>query len=124
GMRDLTRVRGRTAELVAALGRDRVPVKRLTSDGDTATALFVRDDLPDWPAVRARLGDAAIEEDLAAATGGGEGLGADPAALLRALEAVRGAEGFDASPLRLTLYVAPARLDDAVRALHRAFIET
>jgi aspartate kinase len=123
GLRDLTRVRGRARELVAALGRERVPLMRLGCDGDLATALFVRDDLPDWPAVRARLGDVGVEEDLAAASVVGEGIGSDPACLARAIEVV-GPEihGFDAAPLRLTLYVAPARLDDAVRALHRAFI--
>jgi aspartokinase len=129
GMRDLTRVHVRGAararELVAALGRDAVPLKRFHAGGDGATALFVRDDLPDWPAVRARLGDAVIEEDLAAATVVGEGIGSDPALLARALE-VSGADvaGFDASPLRLTLYVTPARLDDVVRALHKVFIGT
>src|SRR5262249_23709782 len=87
GLRDVTRVRGRGLELVAALGRERVPLVRLGCDGDVATALFVRDDLPDWPAVRARLGDAAVsvEEDLAAASVVGEGIGGDPTCLLRAL---------------------------------------
>jgi hypothetical protein len=31
--------------------------------------------------------------------------------------------GHDASPLRLTLYVAPPRLDDLVRVLHKTFVE-
>lgn len=128
GMRDLTRVRvrggARARELVQALARDGVPLKRLSCDGDGATVLFVRDDLPDWPSVRARLGDAVIEEDLAAATVVGEGIGGDPTCLARALDAVRGElAGFDASPLRLTLYLAPAHLDDAVRALHKTFID-
>jgi len=127
GMRDLTRVRveaGRARELAAALERDGVALKRFSVDGSGASAVFVRDDLPDWPAVRARLGAAQIEEDLAAASVVGEGVGADPACLRRALEAARGVEilGVDASPLRLTLYLPPARLDEVVRSLHRVFI--
>ena len=128
GMRDLTRVTGAAGELLAALARDAVPVKRLTCDGASATALFVRDDVPDWPAVRARLlvrlPAAHIEEDVAAASVVGEGIGADPRCLARALEAARGVEvvGWDASPLRLSLYVAPARLDEVVRELHRRFV--
>ncbi len=133
GMRNLTRVRaagGRQAELLAALERDTVPLKRLSCDPDGATVLFTRDDLPDWPAVRRRLqecGAASCEEDLAAATVVGEGIGSDPATLGRALVAARGAGvevlAHDGSPLRLTLYVAPARLDDLVRALHKTFVE-
>jgi aspartate kinase len=134
GMRQLTRAstRARGAALLAALRADRVPLKRLVVDGDAAVALFGRDDVPDWPAVRGRLvaaleGELALEEDLAAATVVGEGIGCDPACVSRALEAARGAGAevlrHDASPLRLTLYVAPARLDDVVRALHQAFLE-
>jgi aspartate kinase len=128
GMRDLTRVRveaSRARELLVALERDAVALKRLVVDGSgNASAVFVRDDLPDWPSVRARLGAAQIEDDLAAASVVGEGVGADPSCVRRALEAARGVEvlGLDASPLRLTLYVPPARLDDVVRSLHRAFI--
>jgi hypothetical protein len=126
-MRDLTRVRGRAPELLAALAHDDVLVKRLAHDGDAgqATAVFVRDDLPDWPSVRSRLPAAVtIEEDLAAATVVGEGVGSNPRSLVAALEAARGVEvlGWDASPLRLSLYVAPSRLDEVVRSLHRRFI--
>src|SRR6185295_7357879 len=51
GMKDLTRViaRGaRAGELVSALLRDRVPLKRLSAHGEVVTCVFVRDDLPDW----------------------------------------------------------------------------
>jgi aspartokinase len=133
-MREVTRARTRArgAELLAALRRDRVPVKRFVCEGDAAWAAFGRDDVPDWPSVRARLvaacgGDLALEEDLAAATVVGEGIGCDPSCIARALDAARGAGaeivGHDASPLRVTLLVAPARLDDVVRALHTAFLE-
>ncbi len=128
GLRGLTRVRARGAGLLAALCRDAVPIKRFSVDADGATALFGCDDLPDWAAVRARLGvDVQVEEDLAAATVVGEGLGTDPRCLARALDAAREAgvevTGADASPLRISLYAAPARTDDLVRALHRTFVE-
>jgi aspartate kinase len=133
GMRNLTRVRavgGRQAELLAALERDTVPLKRLSCDSDSATVLFTRDDIPDWPAVRRRLqecGIASCDEDLAAATVVGEGIGSDPATLGRALGGARAAGievlAHDGSPLRVTLYVPPARLDELVRALHKTFVE-
>jgi aspartate kinase len=125
GMRDLVRVRGQARELSQALARERVPLKRFTSDGETATALFGRDDLPDWAAVRARLGEVTVEDGLAAASVVGEGVGTDPTCLQRALAAAaHGVEllGVDVTPLRLTLYLAPAHLDDVVRALHRDLV--
>ena len=133
GLRDLVRARsgGKGPELLAALARDAVPLKRFASDGAAAAAFFVKDDLPDWAAVRGRLRAAApdvvLEEDLAAVTVVGEGIGVDPSCLARALEAARklGIEvlAHDASPLRLSLYLPPARVDDLVRALHALFVD-
>jgi hypothetical protein len=40
-----------------------------------------------------------------------------------ALAAAGAVLGWDASPLRLTLLVETARVDDAVRALHAALIQ-
>jgi aspartate kinase len=128
GLRELTRVRAAGAELLALLAREAVPLKRFVLEDGRATAVFTRDDLPDWPSVRARLpAGAVVEEGLAAASVVGEGIGAQPSCLARALDAARAAglevAGADASPLRLSLLVAPARLDDLVRALHRTFLE-
>ena len=131
GMKDLTRVRASArlaGELRASLARDGVALKRFAADEQGATAVFTRDDLPDWPSVRARLPEGCqIEEDLAAASVVGEGVGSDPTSLERALAAAKqlGAElvGHDASPLRVTLYLAPAKLDELVRALHKVFAE-
>jgi aspartate kinase len=133
-LKELTRarVRGtRGRDLLGALSRDAIPLKRWTAGADAATALFARDDVPDWAAVRGRLhallGDdlLGLEEDLAAVTVVGEGLAADPRALAKALEVAHEKKieviGHDASPLRLTLFVGPARLDDLVRALHAVF---
>jgi hypothetical protein len=47
-------------------------------------------------------------------------VGSDAATLARALAAAGTVDGFDASPLRLTLYLAPERVDEATRALHAA----
>jgi aspartate kinase len=127
GMKNLTRVRVRgTAcgrRLLEALAKDAVPLKRFSSDHDGATALFTRDDVPDWAAVKARIQTAcgadltSCEEALAAATVVGEGIGSDPASLSLALAAASGAgievTGFDGSPLRLTLYVSPTGVEDA-----------
>jgi aspartate kinase len=124
GARGLVRARG-GRELCAALRRDGVAALRLTVDGDAVTAVFSRENLPDWPLVRGRLGAASLEEDLAAATVVGEGIGSDPHSTGRALDVARslGIEivGADASPLRVTLWTSPARLDDLVRALHKEF---
>ncbi len=125
GARGLVRARG-GRELVAALRRDGVAALRLAVDGDAVTAVFSRENLPDWPLVRGRLGAATMEEDLAAATVVGESLGSDAQAMGRALGVARalGAEvvGADASPLRVTLWTSPSRLDDLVRALHKEFV--
>ncbi len=133
GMQELVRVRVRGGaqggtRLAELLGGEGVRLLRFAADEAGALALFSTDDLPDWPLMRARLaahfGDALIgcDEGLAAATAVGEGLGSDARALAQVLGRARalGIEpsGFDASPLRLTLYVPPARLNELVFALH------
>lgn len=134
GLKDLTRVRVLGAQhadsLGAALARDRVHLLRFVTDPEGVTAIFSRDDVPDWPAVHARLNASVplhCEENLAAATVVGEGIGSDPSTLDRAYRAANAANievsGSDAAPLRLTLYVAPAQLSELVRVLHAAFLE-
>jgi hypothetical protein len=130
------RVRGGAhgATLAETLGAEGVRVLRLAADADGASALFSTDDLPDWTRVKTRLGEIfgpdliACEEGLAAATAVGEGLGSDARALGKALARARalGLEplGFDASPLRLTIYIAPARLNELVFALHELLVAT
>ncbi len=137
GMNDLVRVRvlgdeARGEVLADLLGEEGVRVLRLAADEHGAQALFSTDDLPDWARVKARLestfgaGRVTCEEGLAAATAVGEGLGSDARALARALARARGLGievlGFDASPLRVTIYVAPARVKELVVALHHEFV--
>jgi aspartate kinase len=137
GMNDLVRVRVRGGEaageaLATLLGAEGVRVLRLAADESGALALFSTDDLPDWSRVRGRLestfgGDqVTFDEGLGAVTAVGEGLGSDARALGRALSRARALGvtvlGFDASPLRLTLYVPPASLPLLVPALHAEFV--
>jgi len=159
GMRGLVRVRG-GRDLADQLAREGVSVLRLSIEASGTSAVFSKENLPDWFQVRGRLGEITpssemtpsrasegartrpwseaqpsdperaperasemtIDDDLAAATVVGEGVGSDPARLLRALDAARGcgAEilGAEASPLRLTLWTRPDKLDELVRALH------
>jgi aspartate kinase len=132
GMTDLVRVRVRGgAPLAEWLGTHGVRVLRLAADEHGASALFSTDDLPDWPRVKAALttafaAEVSCEEGLAAVTAVGEGLGSDARALGRALATAArlGIEvlGFDAAPLRLTLYVPPGRVNELVAALHGDFV--
>jgi aspartate kinase len=133
GLSGLTRVRARRgAELATQLAAARIPLKRLHADEDGAFALFTREDVPDWARIRAALvaglGDEliSVDEDLACASVVGQGIGTDPACLGRALAAAAGQgieiTGCDVTPLRLSLYCAPARLDDLVRALHAELV--
>jgi aspartate kinase len=133
GLTGLTRVRVRAgADLATPLAAARVPLKRLHVDEGGGVALFTREDVPDWPKVKAQLaatlGDALVglDEDLAAASVVGQGVGSDPQCLGRALAVARaqGIEitGCDVTPLRLTLTCAPARVDDLVRALHAELV--
>jgi aspartate kinase len=84
---------------------------------------FVRDDVPDWPRVEGRFaGAGARVAEEGEVTVVGPGVGSDAAVLARALAAAGETLGFAASPLRLSIYVAPERVDDVTRALHAALI--
>jgi aspartate kinase len=132
GQGGLVRVRvgagaGAGEALAAVLGREGVRILRL----GPSEALFACDDLPDWrrceAAIRAALGPnlVSLERGVAQVTLVGEGLGSDPQVLITALAQARAAgatvEGWDAAPLRLTLFVDAASLENVVRALHASF---
>jgi aspartate kinase len=128
GMTGLVRLRLRTgAGLCDRLAAEGIRVLRVHSDEGGAMALFCTDDLPDWERVRGKLvadlGTSLVAlEELAAVTAVGEGLGSDPrvlnAVLARAAALGIAPLGFDSSPLRLTVYVAPAQVKALVAALH------
>jgi len=134
GSKDLTRVtlRGgadRLVELLKAFDRDGIAPRSLDRSEAETVVTFGRIDLPDWAAVRRRLGetfgnDLSIEDHLGSVSVVGHGVGSDPTLALdvTALAAGAGAvlRGINASPLRLTLLVDVARVDELVRTLHDA----
>jgi aspartate kinase len=117
GTRRLTRVAGGRDPL-RVLEEERVTLRQIAA----GIIRFVRDDVPDWPRVERRLVDdgAQVTED-GAVTVVGAGVGSDPSTARRALAAANARE-YDASPLRLTVYVACDAVDEVTRALHRALV--
>ena len=90
-----------------------------------------KDDCPEYPTLRADLeqvgGALSFEEGLEAASVVGERLGDHPDHLSGALAIVRELalplHSVDTAPMRLTLFLHPGKLVEAVRALHREFVE-
>ena len=130
--RNLVRLRagGPASSLGRSLADEGVSLWRLSDDGSGTVAVFSKEDLPDWLALKRRLLDRfgeglAIEEDLAAISVVGTGL-APASEVSRALDEVArtetGALGIDTSPLRLTLLVRPSDSEKLTRALHQAFV--
>ncbi len=136
GQRDLVCVHGdggaaQLAALAAVLEEHETNPLRARLHEGQPVLLLSRENCPDWPALHNRLERAGgmvwFEEGLEAASVVGEGLGDDPCVLARALELVQEAElplhSVDSAPLRLTLVLRPGKLDEAVRLMHREFVE-
>ena len=124
------RARGPASSLGRSLADEGISLWRLADDGSGTVAVFSKEDLPDWLALKRRLLDRfgeglAVEEDLAAISVVGTGL-APASEVSRALDEVArtetGALGIDTSPLRLTLLVRPSDSEKLTRALHQAFV--
>ena len=124
------RARGPASSLGRSLADEGVSLWRLSDDGSGTVAVFSKEDLPDWLALKRRLLDRfgeglAVEEDLAAISVVGTGL-APASEVSRALDEVArtetGALGIDTYPLRLTLLVRPSDSEKLTRALHQAFV--
>jgi len=124
------RARGPASSLGRSLADEGVSLWRLSDDGSGTVAVFSKEDLPDWLALKRRLLDRfgeglAVEEDLAAISVVGTGL-APASEVSRALDEVArtetGALGIDTSPLRLTVLVRPSDSEKLTRALHQAFV--
>ncbi len=106
-----------------------VALWRLTDDGAGSVAVFVRDDLPDWPSLRRRLeaqfeSRLTIEEGLGAVSVVGTGLSPASETTRALAEAERASVkvlGIDTSPLRVTLLVSPTEVERLARVLHTAF---
>jgi len=125
GTKRVTLVRG-PESVLTILTEEGIALRGASSSSDAGSDTWVRlvrDDIPDWARVERRLvaAGATISEVGEVSIVGG-GIGADPSAIEKALAACRHADlavlGWDASPLRLSLRVAEARVDDVVRVLH------
>lgn len=137
GARNLARLRiagdGQSlGELAEVLREWDVTPSRISNGDGCAMVLFTRELCPDLEGMLDRFGRRfgdriVVERDLGAVTVVGSGIGHNPRNLTRAMEVLRDAEvavqGMDTSALRLTFFVAPGRVDDGVKALHRAFVE-
>jgi aspartate kinase len=137
GMRNLVCVHGdggaaQLVGLVKALEAHQTIALRARLHEGQPVLMISRDNCHDMGQLRARLEKAGgmvwFEEDLEAASVVGEGLGERPGYLARALEIFEQLKlpvhSVDTSPMRLTLFLRPGRLEEALRALHHAFIDS
>ena len=136
GLRDLVCVHGdgggaQLARLVDILQQHQTSPLRTRLHEGQPVLMLSRENCHDYGALRARLEKAGgmvwFEEGLEVASVVGEGLGHDPSHLARVLALVE-QRGFpihsvDTSPMRLSLFLHPGKLDQVVQALHEAFVE-
>jgi aspartate kinase len=88
------------------------------------TLRLSRDDVPDWARVERRfVEDGARVREEGEVTVVGPGVGSDAATVRRALAVAGEAAGYAVAPLRVSIYVAPERVDPVTRALHSALIQ-
>jgi aspartate kinase len=136
GIRHLVCIHGdggsaQLARLVEALGEQEAVTLGARLHHGQPVIWLSRENCHDYRRLRSRLegvgGMVWFEEDLEAASVVGEGLGDDPLHLRRILGLVETLQlplhSVDTAPLRLTLFLRPGRLDEAVQALHRELIE-
>jgi aspartate kinase len=136
GMRDLVCIHGdggtaQLALLVQMLRDHGVGAVRARLHDGQPVIWISRDNCHDYGPLREKLERAGgmvwFEEGLEAATVVGEGLGDDPTHLNAVLSLVTEMglplHSVDTTPLSLTLFVHPGRLDEVLQALHRAFVE-
>jgi aspartate kinase len=129
----LFEVIGRPDDVLSALDNHQVAPKQLHQLGADRTVVIVsRENLHEEARVRADLDRqfrtrVRVVDDLGAASVVGAGINTSFANLRRGTDAMRatGIAHFAAetTALRITWMVARDRLDDAVRALHKAFVE-
>jgi aspartate kinase len=124
--------RPRPADLLAVLDERRVAGKQLHLDGDRLTLVVSRENLHDEARVRealtARFGHTVrLADDRGAVSVVGAGINASFENLRRGSEALQAAgivpRDVATSSFRITWTIDRTRLDDAVRLLHRTFIE-
>jgi aspartate kinase len=126
-------VDGPAADVLQALDAHKVAPRSLHSMTDRLLIIVSRENLHEEARVRADLAQrfgarVRIVDNLAAATAVGTGITASFELLRRGSDALQAAgitpASVDTSSLRITWMVPRARLDEAVRVLHRALIET
>jgi aspartate kinase len=121
GTRSLVCITGDEAVIARALALLAEHSVVLRSAGPSVVRL-VRDDVPDWPRIAAALAasGAKISDSDGAVTLIGPGVGSDAALLTRVLEAARASNliSYEASPLRVTLYVPTTEVDTLTQKLH------
>lgn len=135
GQRGLVRISatgdGAATTLLAALAEAGVRLQDARGEAESVTVICALDDVPDWPAVRAKLTaldgvPVKVVEDIGAASVVGDLAGADPRLVASAREAARDAgivvTEIVTSPLRATLYCQSADVDALVRACHGALV--
>jgi aspartate kinase len=116
GTKRITIVSG---EVLAIVEEERIALRHAAA----GVVRFVRDDVPDWPRVEARLVAAGARvEEAGEVTVVGTGVGSDAATLRRALAAAGAVRAWDAAPLRLSFVVDSERVDEVTRALHKELI--
>jgi aspartate kinase len=122
---------GERGALLETLDAHRVAGKQVHQAGDHLTLVISRENLHEEPRVRqalaSRFGDAAhLRDDLGAVSVVGAGINASFQNLRRGVVALDAAgighHALATSSFRITWMVPRPRLDDAVRALHDAFI--
>ena len=109
-----------------------IPLTHLDLEGKELRCWFTIADVPDWSAVRTRLetviGPGLELGEEGAVTIVGHGIGGNPGIIVRARATALGAgvplNAVSVSPLRITLWCDRPHVDDLVRALHKAFIES
>ncbi|HVV87307.1 MAG TPA: aspartate kinase [Kofleriaceae bacterium] len=109
-----------------------IPLTHLDLEGKELRCWFTIADVPDWGAVKHRLetvlGDSLELGEEGAVTMVGHGIGNNPGIIVRARQTAIGAgvplNAVSVSPLRITLWCDRPHIDDLVRALHKAFIES
>jgi aspartate kinase len=122
-----------TAELLTLLDERGVPGKQLHVFSDRTTVVISRENLHDEQQLRAAVtqrlaGKATLVDGLAAVSVVGSGINATYGNVRAGDEALRSADieprGTATSSFRITWMVPRERMEEAVRVLHRRFIET
>jgi aspartokinase len=117
--------------VLSALAAEGVALRHFSVGVNATQAVFAPDDVPDLGRVLGAIRERAphsVADETGAVTVVGAGTGSSARTLEMALAAIRELgvvpESIDATPMRFTLYLNGASVDDATRALHRALIES